>query len=155
MSYARSGAHKAYTSSRKAKMTSPSCNCSFTSARASCTAKQNKKLHQGVALFSTLALSDHTPRPILVLPMVRGRLRTDTPDERQQTTEGLHFEQLAQHGTPEHVVIGTNAVIRKNGGAGVEIGHRSDCMPHAICACTGRHGELKWRTHLLNLRDVL
>ena len=62
--------------------------------------------------------------------------------------------QLAQHRTPEHVVISTN-VNRKHGGAGVEIGHRSDCMPHAICACPGRHCELKWCTHLFNLRDVL
>ena len=41
--------------------------------------------------------------------MVRGRLRTDSPD----------FMQLAQHGTPEHVVINTNAVNQKHGGAGL------------------------------------
>ena len=132
ISRARSAAHNAYTSSRNAKMTSPSCNCSFTGARASCTAKQNRIGMRG----SPCSPPSHC--------RITPRVPSSSCQWYVWTVENRH------PWTPEHVVTSTNAVNRKNGGAGVEISHRSYWMLHAICACPGRHCELIWCAHLLN-----
>ena len=119
--------------------------CAQLFARQQCS-RHFQKGHQWVPLLSTLSLR-HKALAHFVGPLACGRL----PHEWHL----WHRVKSPQHGGPQDVIVGSDAIDGENRQTGVGIGGGPEHVPDAVGASSRGQGVLEWRAFLFKCRHEL
>jgi hypothetical protein len=73
-------------------------------------AKRIQHWHERISLFASLALVNVVVHTFCVCPQVRGSIRIEQPDKRQDWRRTWKRRQFFQHGISSDVVVCTDAI---------------------------------------------